>query len=229
MLLPSRQQIISLIILLLAASPRISTATPATTEPTTQVSQDQTPNVDLDSARNINLLQLLNRHLREVHFSSNALSDVIDDLRDRSGANMYVDWPALEKAGISRNATVTMRLKDVSLASTLDLLLNSTKNQVDLTYTVEHGAIIISTVASARDHLLVETYILPEAKNRQSDIDSLEETIESTIDPPSWRDNGGSAGSVRGYDGRLVVTANALNQKAVGLLILELQTPPKAP
>ena len=43
----------------------------------------------------------------ELHFNANAFADVVEFLRDVTGANIYVDWPALERASISRDAPVT--------------------------------------------------------------------------------------------------------------------------
>src|SRR3982751_5490021 len=44
--------------------------------------------------------QALNRLLPEVKFQGQTLKDCIDFLRDISGANLHVNWRALEAAGV---------------------------------------------------------------------------------------------------------------------------------
>ena len=53
----------------------------------------------------------LDRPLPELQFDGVGFSDVIDFLRDVSGANIFVNWKSLEAAGVDRNAPVTARLR----------------------------------------------------------------------------------------------------------------------
>ena len=46
----------------------------------------------------------LDRRLPEINFNGNAFGDVVDFLRDVTGANIFVNWRALETAGISKDA-----------------------------------------------------------------------------------------------------------------------------
>ena len=68
----------------------------------------------------------------------------IDFLRDVTKANIFVNWKALEAAGIDKNAPVTLRLNNVSFAKVLDLVLNSVGGaDRNLGYTVDQGVISI--------------------------------------------------------------------------------------
>lgn len=58
---------------------------------------------------------LLSRKLPEVKFDQIPLGEVVDFFRDTLGVNVFVNWRALEAAGIARDEPVTMRLKDVAL------------------------------------------------------------------------------------------------------------------
>jgi RNA polymerase sigma factor (sigma-70 family) len=91
------------------------------------------------------LVQQLDRKLPEVNFDGVGLSDAIDFLRDVSGANIAVNWKALEAAGINRNAPVTVRLKDVKFDQALKSLLASAGGNTRLVYTVEGNVINITT------------------------------------------------------------------------------------
>ena len=65
------------------------------------------------------------RTLPEINFGGQALSDVIDFLRDVSGLKIQVDWPALERAGIAKTAPVNARLKDLKSSTVLRFVLES--------------------------------------------------------------------------------------------------------
>lgn len=58
----------------------------------------------------------VDRVLPEVSFSGQGVADVMDFLRDVSGANIFVNWNALERAGVKKDAPVTVRLKGTRLS-----------------------------------------------------------------------------------------------------------------
>jgi hypothetical protein len=62
----------------------------------------------------------------------------------------------------------------------------------------------------------------PQVAGDQQDVDSVIKLIQETVDPESWKDNGGQTGTLRLMRGRLVVTQNAANQKAVESLLKQL-------
>ena len=66
-----------------------------------------------------------------MRFNANALTDVIDFLRDVSGATIYVDWKTLEAASIQKDAPVTARLRDVKFSKALELIFKSVEGDDD--------------------------------------------------------------------------------------------------
>jgi hypothetical protein len=76
-----------------------------------------------------------------------SLADIIDFLRDVSGANIYVNWRALEAVGVDRKAPVTLDLREVPLSEALDkLLAQAAGKNAKLGYAVREGVIEVSTV-----------------------------------------------------------------------------------
>src|SRR5205814_2462374 len=65
----------------------------------------------------------LDRTLPEVNFNQVPFGDVIDFLRDITTANIFVNWRALEAAGVDKNAPVTARLRNVRFSKALSLIL----------------------------------------------------------------------------------------------------------
>jgi general secretion pathway protein D len=89
----------------------------------------------------------LDRVLPEVNFNQVAFGDVIDFLRDITTANIFVNWRALEAAGVDKNAPVTARLRNVKFSKALNLILADVSAQATakLGYTTGDGVITIST------------------------------------------------------------------------------------
>ncbi len=103
----------------------------------------------------------LDRHLPELRFNANALSDVIDFLRDMTGTNIYVDWPALERASIAKDAQVTARLRDIKFSKALELIFKSVEGEDDehkLGYSLDQGVITISTRKELNKDVLTRKY-----------------------------------------------------------------------
>jgi type II secretory pathway component GspD/PulD (secretin) len=88
----------------------------------------------------------LDRRLPDIKFDAVGFSDVIDFLRDLTSANIFVNWRALEAAGVDKNAPVTARLRDVPFAKVLRTILDDVSGgTTKLGYTIDEGVITIST------------------------------------------------------------------------------------
>ena len=96
--------------------------------------------------------------VEEVHLTHVSLSDAIEYLRDVSGANIEVDWKALETVGLSKDAPVSLRLRNVSLRVALKKTLDSASPGV-ADFIVD-GNVITITSQEAADSKLV-TRIIP--------------------------------------------------------------------
>src|SRR5947209_2315500 len=62
--------------------------------------------------------------LPEVKFDGVALAESLDFLRDVSGANITVNWKALEEAGVTRDTPINIRLRHVSLKKAMEMVLS---------------------------------------------------------------------------------------------------------
>jgi hypothetical protein len=94
------------------------------------------------------VLAQLERKLPEVRFDNVGFADVLDFVRDVTSANIFVNWKALEAAGIDRNQPVSTRMKDIKFATALDLILRDLDNgKAKIRYAASDGVIVISTEA----------------------------------------------------------------------------------
>jgi hypothetical protein len=82
----------------------------------------------------------------DIKFVETPFSSVFDDLKQRHGIEIQLDIRALDDASIPRDTPVTKSIKGVTLRSALNLLLDD----LDLTYAVQNGVLMITTEAEAR-------------------------------------------------------------------------------
>jgi general secretion pathway protein D len=231
----------------------------------------------------------LERKLPEINFNGNNFVDVIDFLRDVTSANLFVNWRALETAGITKEAPVTARLKDVKFSKALKTILDDVGGgTVKLSYTIDEGVITISTADDLAKNTATRTYDIRDllvdvpdfdqvpdlsllatstggtgggggggggggrgggggggggggqglfggqglnqngqggekTMTRQERVDAIVKLIQETVDPNSWRDNGGQVGAVKELSGQLIVTQTADNQRQLINLLEQLR------
>ena len=96
----------------------------------------------------------LSTRLPELNFQGVSFGDALDFMRDVSGANITVNWKALESAGVAKDAQVNLHLTGISLRKALEMLLTEATGGDTVTYVVDQGVIEITTRDLA-DHMMV--------------------------------------------------------------------------
>ena len=81
------------------------------------------------------------------HFADKPLSDVIEYLQQRHQINIQLDYKALSDAGIGSDIPISRSLKGITLRSALRLLLD----ELDLTYVVRNGVLMITSKIEAEN------------------------------------------------------------------------------
>ena len=66
----------------------------------------------------------------------------------------------------------------------------------------------------------------PPVNSRQEIIDQLVMLITESVDPESWRDNGGTAGSIRSWAGRLIIHQTPENHQKIESMLNNLRKGP---
>ena len=102
---------------------------------------------------------ILAKQLPELRFDGVPFTDVVDFLRDTTQANIFVNWTAIEGAGVDKNAPITTRLTNVKFAKVLSIILDSAGGGVArLGYTIDDGVITISTQDDLAKNVQTRTY-----------------------------------------------------------------------
>lgn len=94
-----------------------------------------------------------------VEFKSVPLADVFEFMRDVGNLNLYVNWPALEAAGIDRSTPVSIRLRNIQLSKVLDLTLGQiSAGHSPITWYVSDNIIHVTTRELADRDLITRVY-----------------------------------------------------------------------
>jgi type II secretory pathway component GspD/PulD (secretin)/tetratricopeptide (TPR) repeat protein len=144
----------------------------------------------------------LDKRLPEVKFDAVGFNDVIEFLRDVSGANIFVNWRALEAAGIDRNAPVTARLRDVAFRKALDVILQDVGGgTVKLAYTIDQGVITISTADELATNTITQTYDIRDLIINVPDFDNAPQFDLNAASQNTGGGGGGGGGGTSLFGG----------------------------
>ncbi|MDB5292607.1 MAG: pilQ 1 [Phycisphaerales bacterium] len=169
----------------------------------------------------------LQERIADVRFSDVGLGDAIDQLRDLSGLNIFVNWKSLEKVGLNRTARVSLHLKDKRLSTVIDLLLTVAATEGEkLGYLVEDGVVSISTEDDLAKNTLTRVYDVrdllaaaPPGATRDVQVAAVVKLIMDEVASDSWRDRGGKIGAIRELQGQLIVTQTPDNHTRIVSLL----------
>ena len=141
----------------------------------------------------------LDRQLPELKFDAVGFSDVIDFLRDVSGANLFVNWKSLEAAGIDRNTPVTASLRNIKFSKALQIILDSVGGgQTKLGYTVDEGVITISTLDDLSKNVVARVY---DIRDLIIDVPDFNDAPQFSLDASQNQGSQGGGGSGSGSGG----------------------------
>jgi hypothetical protein len=93
----------------------------------------------------------------QIEFNAMPLVDVIDYLRDTTNLNIYVNWPALEMAGVSMDAPITLKGRNLSAAKVLSMAL-AQAGQGRLSWFAADGVVQVTTQELADRNLVTRVY-----------------------------------------------------------------------
>ncbi len=175
-----------------------------------------------------------------LHAKQQPFSAVLESIGAQTGDSIAVNWPAMQSAGIDRNASVTVDLTAVAANRALqEVLAIVGADTVRLHYILDGGVVTVSTpddlvsqkyqmvrVYDIRDMIDFDSTQYPfelEQSLLQNRIDNLIDTVKSAVEPDTWRDNGGTVGSIEVRNGKLIVNQTGENQEAVLRLLAQLR------
>lgn len=164
----------------------------------------------------------------EVFYVNTKLEDVIADLKSRTRANIEMDWPSLVAEGLGPQSVFTFAAKDISLRA----ILNRMFDYELFAWTVDDDTIWITTRDGAKARPVTKAYSVGFLAGADGtiDYDELTELITSSVDPESWRANGGDLGAIARLTARksLVITQTYANHQAIADIFQKLSVDDRA-
>lgn len=154
-------------------------------------------------AAEVSARRSLDATLPELRFDNITLTDALEFLRDVTGANIHVNWRAIEEIGIGKDVTVNVRLRSVSLRKVLRLVLSEAGGGNNLTYYIDSNVIEITTREIADRQLFTRVY----------PVDDLIMEVPDFDQPPNFTIQGTQAGRGGGGGGGPLTGGGGANQE----------------
>lgn len=96
--------------------------------------------------------------LPHTRMNNAPLQDAIQYLRDTTGANIFVNWAALEATGVLKTTPIDLNVRYVSADELVKLMLAQVSPQTPLISYVHDNVLTITTVAQANQHRVTRVY-----------------------------------------------------------------------
>ncbi len=157
-----------------------------------------------------------------VEFNDTPLTDALEYLHKRTGANLFLDKKALAEDGGKSGEKMFLRAKDVPLRNVLRMTLS----QANLEFVVVDDALKVTTHAEAEQRQIVRAYPVADliTTDMGPDFASLIEIATSVVDPTSWDENGGPATVRANFDSKSVIISQTYaNHKEILSLLRSLR------
>jgi uncharacterized membrane protein YgcG len=113
----------------------------------------------LTARADVNARTSLDRDTPAVKLDAVTFKDALDFVQDLSGANLHVNWAALQAAGVTKDAVVDVHVRGVPLRKVLTLILSeAAAGNTTLTYYIDDNVIEITTLEMADKVMLTIVY-----------------------------------------------------------------------
>jgi len=128
-----------------------------------------------------------------AEFVDTPLKDVIAYWRGVHKIAIVLDRKALEMGGLNEDQPITIQRKDAAFRAILEQVLET----LDLTWTIRHEALWITTPEEAEHHSIPRVYdvndlLSPRTEDLRGDLDDLIDMMTTVIRPENWEGVGGT-------------------------------------
>lgn len=223
--------------------------------PSTQPAAETSADADAPSPDDLAADAKLLVKIDFLRFDQVPLGQVLDDLAKKSQIQINVDWDALKRADVQKDAPVTARLRDIKASKALEIIFKSVEGEDDdhrLGYRISKGFICISTRAELHKLLITRTYDITdllaghpdqppsqevgmsgkprragEVASQSERLDEIKKYLTDNVDTNTWKDNGGDVGEIEtgSTSNLLVIKQTPENQRKIGQLLKSLRHP----
>lgn len=160
--------------------------------------------------------------VRDVSFSAVPLRDALDQIAAGAGLKAFVHWEGPGSDGLGKDDPVTLVAHDADLDRLFDIL-NEARTGSKLDYRVVGGHLEVATreFFDKRDSQLV-SFDIAAVISQGVQAEALLQAISSMVEPESWVENGGAAGTMTVVGNRLFIKAPPRLWKKAAWMIEQL-------
>jgi hypothetical protein len=174
----------------------------------------------------------------EMRFQAEPAAAVFERVAKQTGLQFDINWDALESVGIRQTDPVTSRFRDVPAKKVIRILLNDlARKRAVLVALPRENRVFISTKEDADLRSIrtathnIRGFIRPEIDDagfdrraeRQQDISQLIALVKQNVGMGTWKDDGGTIGTISESNGMLTVTTTADVQDKIDELLSTLR------
>lgn len=135
----------------------------------------------------------LNRPIADLRLQGVALTDALDFLRDTTGANVHVNWKALEAAGVAKDTPITTRLTNIPLRKALTYVLAEADAANTITWYLDGGVIEVTTRELADKVMITRVYPVDDLLVEVPDFIGPQFDLQQASQSSSSRGGGGGS------------------------------------
>ncbi|MFN3168126.1 MAG: hypothetical protein ACE37H_13780 [Phycisphaeraceae bacterium] len=148
------------------------------------------------------------RQIVSLNNDNFSLDQVIDYIRESTGANIAVNWPALELVGIDQDSLVSISLTNVPAEQLLRLVLDQVSADAfdddKAGFTISEGIVKISTLRDLKTETETQVYDIRDLLVQVPNFNNapgfdLNEALSNTSSGGSTGGGGGAAGALAGF------------------------------
>lgn len=178
---------------------------------------------DPDGAEERAFYMALNRQV-DVDFEDIRLNEVLETLSNQYGIHLIYDRERLEKARISPETRIKLKLSSVSLRSALKLILEPLK--LDWKLSGPPAIVWVTTREHAAAGMTVHVYRIQDLIQAGQTVPGMTDKIVKSVGADAW-DSMGGPGSLRALPGVFVVRQNRQGHDKIESVLSELKNAAK--
>lgn len=183
---------------------------PAPVKTTLAVEKNQSPAAE-------KIEQALGELNKSIELIDQPLQDAISNLSETYEIPILINEQELENEGLSADEPINLVLSEntISTRDALELMLE----QLDLTYIIKNGVMMITTQTGADSY--TETRVYDVRPLKIEDPEALTDVLLRTVEPDSWAQLGGS-GEMSYLNGSLIVIQSQQVHEKIEVLLNQL-------
>lgn len=187
----------------------------------------------------------LKNRIDDIDLAGLTVREAVDAIAAKSGQPVTVDWKAMEAAGIAATTKIRGRLMDVTVRQALQYVLSELETNIPLEIELDKTHYNITTQTETKAVATRVYNIGPQLERigaeqatrlprntapneiRQAAVDQLVRMIQVHVQPHTWRDAGGTAGTISITGTRMTITNTRGALREAEAYLKELDKPRK--